>query len=45
MDLLPHLEMVSMQKISAFGIPYNKLVRLSDLEKCDYEVEKEKGNR
>ena len=43
MDLLPHLEMVSMQKMGAFGQIYNKLVKVSDLERLDFEVEKERG--
>jgi hypothetical protein len=43
MDLLPHLEMLSMQKIGTFGVTYNKLVKISDLEKLDYDVEKDKG--
>ena len=40
MDILPHLEMISMQKIGPFGGMYNKLVKISDLEKLDYETEK-----
>ena len=44
MDLLPHLEMINMQKIGAFGNIYNKLVRIQDLEKVPYEDLKDKGN-
>jgi hypothetical protein len=40
MDILPHIEMISMQKIGPFGGMYNKLVKISDLEKLDYETEK-----
>lgn len=43
MDILPHLEMVSMQKMAAFGQVYNKLVKISDLERLNYEVEKDRG--
>jgi len=28
LDLLPHLEMVSVQRVGAFGILYNKLIRI-----------------
>lgn len=37
LDLLPHLEMVSFTKVGAFGLVYNKLVRIDDLEKVDFE--------
>lgn len=43
MDILPHLEMVNMQKVGAFGKIYNKLVRIKDLEKVPYEELSEKG--
>ena len=43
MDILPHLEMVNMQKIGAFGRIYNILVRIQDLEKVSFEELKEKG--
>lgn len=43
MDILPHLEMVNMQKVGAFGKIYNKLVRIKDLEKVPYEELAEKG--
>jgi len=45
MDILPHLEMVSFQKVGPFGSVYNKLVKINDLEKLDYNQEKEKGNQ
>lgn len=44
MDLLPHLEMVNMQKVGAFGQIYNKLVRVQDLEKVPFEELFAKGN-
>jgi len=37
MDLLPHLEMVHFQKVTAFGEVYSKLVRIENLEKVDIE--------
>jgi hypothetical protein len=43
MDLLPHLEMVNIQRVGAFGRVYNKLIRIQDLEKVDYEELSEKG--
>ena len=43
MDLMPHLEMVSMQKVGAFGQVYNKLVKISDLERLNFDIEKERG--
>ena len=45
MDILPHLEMVSFQKVGPFGSVYNKLVKITDLEKLDYNQEKEKGTQ
>eukprot|EP00331_Platyophrya_macrostoma_P029425 CAMPEP_0176444682 /NCGR_PEP_ID=MMETSP0127-20121128/23218_1 /TAXON_ID=938130 /ORGANISM="Platyophrya macrostoma, Strain WH" /LENGTH=283 /DNA_ID=CAMNT_0017830257 /DNA_START=36 /DNA_END=887 /DNA_ORIENTATION=+ len=44
MDFLPHLEMVSFQKVTAFGVVYSKLVRTSDLEYVQYEELEEKEN-
>jgi hypothetical protein len=35
MDLLPHLEMISFQKIGLFGRPITRLVRIKDLEKIE----------
>ena len=43
MDLLPHLEMVHFQKVTAFGEVSSKLVRISNLEKVDIEILKENG--
>ena len=43
MDLLPHLEMVHFQKVTAFGEVYSKLVRINNLEKVDIETLKENG--
>lgn len=43
MDLLPHLEMVSVQRVGAFGKVYNKLIRIQDLEKVNFEELNEKG--
>ena len=43
MDLLPHLEMVSVQRVGAFGKVYNKLIRIQDLEKVSFEELNEKG--
>lgn len=39
MDLLPHLEAVSMTKVGHFGILYNEIVRLEDLQKMDKDKE------
>ena len=44
MDLLPHLEMISFQKVCAFGIVYNKIVRIDDLEYVPFESVEIKGN-
>jgi len=44
MDLLPHLEMVQVQKVSAFGAVYSKLIRIDDLEKVDSSIAMEKEN-
>ena len=43
MDLLPHLEMVHFQKVTAFGEVSSKLVRISNLEKVDIEILRENG--
>jgi len=43
MDLLPHTEMINMQRVGAFGRIYNKLVRIQDLEKVDFEELQKKG--
>ena len=43
MDLLPHLEMVHFQKLTAFGIVYSSLVKTDDLEHVDFEELREKG--
>ena len=43
MDLLPHLEMIQIQKTTYFGQVYSKLIRIDDLEKVDYEELSEKG--
>ena len=45
MDLLPHLEMVQIQKVSAFGTVYSKLIRIDDLEKVDSDIAMTKGNQ
>ena len=37
MDLLPHLESVSVQRIGLFGHVYNKIYRTQDLEYVRYE--------
>ena len=41
MDLLPHLEMISFQKIGFGGRIVTKLVRLVDLEKVEVDIENE----
>jgi len=43
MDLMPHLEMIQVEKVSALGITYTKLIRIDDLEKVDFESAAEKG--
>ncbi|EGR31923.1 hypothetical protein IMG5_099510 [Ichthyophthirius multifiliis] len=44
MDILPHLEMVSIQRVGSFGILYSKLHRIQDLEYVPFEsVEKEEN--
>ncbi len=43
LDLLPHLEMVSVQRVGAFGILYNKLIRIQDLEHVPYDSIWESG--
>lgn len=45
MDILPHIEMINMQKVGIFGSTYNKLVRIQDLEKVPYEELAEKGKK
>lgn len=37
MDILPHIESVSVQKLGAFGHVYNKIYRIQDLEYVKYE--------
>ena len=44
MDILPHLEMVSVERIGAGGLVYNKLYRIKDLEYVSYEEVKDKEN-
>jgi len=44
MDLLPHLEMIQIQKTGPFGTVYSKLIRTNDLEKVDYETVEKKEN-
>lgn len=44
MDLLPHLEMIQVQKVSVFGIVYSKLIRIDDLEKVEFEEDDQKYN-
>ncbi|KAL4481412.1 hypothetical protein ABPG72_010565 [Tetrahymena utriculariae] len=44
MDVLPHLEMISVQRIGAFGILYTKLHRIQDLEYIPFDQVKEQEN-
>ena len=39
---MPHLEMMSFQKVGPFGTLYTKLVKISDLEKLNYEEQQNK---
>jgi len=43
LDILPHLEMVSVQRVGAFGVVYSKLYRIQDLEYVPYEAIKDNG--
>ena len=43
MDLMPHLEMIQIQKVSALGFAYTKLIRIDDLEKIEFDDVSEKG--
>lgn len=44
MDVLPHLEMISIQRVGAFGLLYTKLHRIQDLEYVPFESVKESEN-
>lgn len=44
MDLLPHLEMIQVEKVSAFGLTSTKLIRIDDLEKIDFAIAENKEN-
>mmetsp|Transcript_22685 Transcript_22685/g.19701 ORF Transcript_22685/g.19701 Transcript_22685/m.19701 type:complete len:230 (-) Transcript_22685:271-960(-) len=44
MDLLPHVEMLEIQKQTIFGITYSKLVRTDQLEKVEYSELQDKEN-
>lgn len=44
MDILPHVEMISVQRIGAFGMLYSKLHRIQDLEYVPFESVKEEEN-
>lgn len=44
MDLLPHLEMVSVERVGFGGIVYNKLYRIKDLEYVEFDAVKDKEN-
>ena len=44
MDLLPHIESVSILKVGTFGGIYNEIVRTQDLEKVDRQELYEKTN-
>jgi len=39
MDLLPHLEMIQVQRVGFLGTVYSRLFHVDDLEKVDYEEE------
>ncbi len=43
MDILPNLEMVSIQRVGAFGILYSKLHRISDLEYVPFKSVEQNG--
>ena len=43
MDILPHLEMISVQRVGAFGVLYTKLHRIQDLEYVPFETVKDNG--
>jgi len=43
MDILPHLEMISVQRVGAFGVIYSKLYRIQDLEYVPFEAIKDNG--
>lgn len=45
MDILPHLEMISVQRIGAFGTVYTKLHRIQDLEYVTYESVQKNGKK
>jgi len=45
MDILPHLEMISVQRVGAFGVLYTKLIRIQDLEYVPFETVKDNGNQ
>jgi hypothetical protein len=44
MDLLPHIESVSILKVGTFGGIYNEIVRTQDLEKVDRQSDYDKTN-
>jgi len=44
MDILPHLEMVSVQRVGIAGTLYNKLYRIKDLEYVEYDSVKKEEN-
>ena len=43
MDLLPHIESIQYQKTTFFGTVYNKIARIQDLEKVEWENLEVKG--
>ncbi|KRW99601.1 hypothetical protein PPERSA_03402 [Pseudocohnilembus persalinus] len=44
MDLLPHLEMISVQRVGAGGMLYNKLYRIQDLEYVTFQQVEDQEN-